>query len=84
MLRFGTFGIWSENKVDYTIPDIEKLFEDTSIENYWVFKIAACKNINDLPEQLKELVIQYLPRFFAQYPKYKDAECLKVSQGKKE
>lgn len=66
--------------VDYEIEDIDKIFADRSIENYWIHRIARCRNINDLPEHLQKLVIQFLPRFFAEHPEYASAQSLKLDK----
>ena len=68
--------------VDYEIESIEELQKYTDVDNYWLHLIANCNSINELPEYLKKLVIQYLPRFFKEYPQYEDAECLKVDDIK--
>ena len=65
--------------VDYEIQNLEQIVSCDSAENYFLHRICECRNINDLPVELKELVSQYLPRFFAEYPKYKDEKCLKIN-----
>ena len=72
-------GIEPSYAVDYEIKDVERLFDSKSIYDQWIFQIADCRDINELPPDLKELVVQFLPRFFAQYPEYETAECLAIS-----
>lgn len=64
------FSLEPTYTVDYEIKDIDRLFSQTSSSDYWVLKIMACENINQLPLHLKKLVIQFLPRFFEEYPEY--------------
>lgn len=64
--------------VDYKIKNLDKIVNFNSADNYFVHKIAECRNINDLSTELKELVSQYLPKFFSKYPEYKDEKCLKI------
>ena len=65
----GCFKLYVENY------ELKKYTDD--IDNYWAHLIGGCRNINNLPNDLKELVLQFLPRFFEQFPQYKEAECLK-------
>lgn len=74
----GKFRIEPSYDVDYEIANPEKLFEDMSLDGYWVHKVARCRDINDLEPQLKELALQYLPKFFEKFPEYISEECLKV------
>lgn len=67
--------------VDYKIENIEELFQDMSLDGYWGFQIAGCRDINTLPPHLQALVIQFLPRFFEQYPEYKNAPCLTIRES---
>lgn len=69
--------------VDYEIEDsileyLEKSYSSENINDIWQHKIAGCKNINELPFELKQLVNQFLPRFFLQYPQYRCEESLKI------
>lgn len=69
-------------KVDYEISkdiisEIEKSTQSNNIDEIWYHKISGCKNINELPDYLKELITQYLPKFFKEYPQYKNSEYLK-------
>ena len=76
--KYGsTFNLKPSYEVDYEIDlDVLKKYTD-DIDNYWAHLIGGCRNINNLPNDLKELVLQFLPRFFEQFPQYKEAECLK-------
>ncbi|WP_143072711.1 hypothetical protein [Oscillibacter sp. PC13] len=74
----GKFGIKPSYEVDYEISNPDSLFDDTSFDGYWVHKVARCRNINDLEPGLKELAIQFLPKFFTQFPEYRTEECLNV------
>lgn len=79
----GRFNLNPSYKVDYEIADeileyLEKTTEEENIDSYWHMQIGSCRNINNLPPYLQQLVIQFLPRFLAQYPQYKDAKCLKI------
>lgn len=62
--------------VDYEIECLDELQKHTSVDDYWVLQIAGCEHINNLPIYLQKLVIQYLPRFFKDYPEYKYVDCL--------
>ena len=62
--------------VDYEIECLDELQKHTSVDDYWLHQISGCKHINDLPTYLQKLVIQYLPRFFKDYPEYKYEDCL--------
>ncbi len=71
-------------KVDYEISEdiilgLKESALSNNIDNIWYHKISGCKNINDLPEYLIKLIVQFLPRFFEQYPQYTNEECLKVN-----
>ena len=66
-------------EVDYEINCLEELKKHGDYDNYWPHQISGCKNINDLPTYLQELVLQYLPRFFIRYPEYQNLDCLKIS-----
>lgn len=70
-------------KVDYEISDeiieyLKKNTQEGGIENLWYHKISTYGNVNDIPSPLRELVIQFLPRFIAQYPQYKDEPSIQV------
>lgn len=65
--------------VDYEIENVEQFRDDEP----WALEISKYQNINDLPGSLKKLVIGYLPRFFKDFPEYRDAECLKVRDVEK-
>lgn len=47
----------------------------------WYVQIMRCEDINTLPEPLQKLVLQYLPKFFAQYPEYENEPCLQIRKG---
>lgn len=68
--------------VDYEIaPEVLELLQESckgSVSEVWYHQISGCQDINELPEYLKNLVIQYLPRFFEEYPEYADDECLRI------
>lgn len=66
-------------EIDYEINCLEELKKHTTLDDYWVHRISACENINDLPIYLQELVLQYLPRFFKNHPEYKNLDCLKIN-----
>lgn len=79
--RSGKFHIGPSYDVDYEISDeilraIDESMCTGKIENYWVFQIDSCRDINELSKPLQQLVIQYLPKFYKMFPEYKDAECL--------
>ena len=81
----GRYKLSPSYEVDYNISDeiikyIEENVQECGIENLWYNKIAAYKNVNNIPSPLRELVVQYLPRFIAQYPKYKDAPSLRLDE----
>ncbi len=81
----GSFGLKPSYEVDYEIADeiidfLQKTLETSGIENRWSFQIAACKNINELAPQLKQLAVQFLPKFLKQYPQYAQARCLEVEK----
>lgn len=72
----GRFKIQPSYTVDYEI-NLEVLEKYTeSVDNHWVHLIGGCKDINDLPNDLKEQVVKCFPRFFEEYPQYQNAECL--------
>ncbi len=62
-----------QNILDYILKheDIE------NIEEEWIYKICNCENINDLPDELKELANQFLPEFFNLFPEYKNSPLFK-------
>lgn len=69
-------------KVDYEISKdiingIEKSTQSENMDDMWYLKISGCTNIDELPDYLKKLIVQYLPRFFKEYPQYKNSEYLK-------
>ena len=65
----GCFQLYEIN-----LEVLEKYTE--SVDNHWVHLIGGCKDINDLPNDLKEQVVKCFPRFFEEYPQYKNADCL--------
>lgn len=70
--------------VDYDISDkiieyLEKTAQEGIMEDIWYIKISSYRNINDIPPPLKELAVQFLPRFFGEFPEYKDEHCLQVN-----
>lgn len=75
----GKLKLQPSYNVDYVIEDIDLLKKHNEINDYWVFKIGGCRNINELPVFLRKLVVQFLPRFFQEYPQYRDVECLKIN-----
>lgn len=75
----GKLRIQPSYEVDYEIANAESLFDDASFDGYWVHKVASCRNVNDLDSNLKELVLQFLPKFFTQFPEYRSEGCLKVN-----
>lgn len=62
--------------VDYEVANADKLFLDQTVDSFFAHKIAECRDVNSLPEDLKTLVFQYLPRFYEMYPEYKGEKCL--------
>lgn len=74
----GKFHLKPSYPVDYEIDDIDKILSDSSLDGYYAHKISGCKNINELPNDIKKLVIQYLPRFFARWPEYAAEKCLVI------
>lgn len=82
----GKLKIQPSYEVNYEISEdiideLQKAVEKGNISDIWYLKIAGCRNINELPLYCKKLVLQFLPRFFSEYPKYKDFECLKLKSG---
>ncbi len=78
------FKVQPTYKVDYEIPEeiineLKKSYENDDINKIWCHLISGCRNINDLPDYLQKLVIMYLPRFFKQYPQYKDHLSLQIN-----
>ncbi len=69
------FSLQPSYPVDYTINNFDM---GSTIDDWWVHKIAGCLNINDLPDDLKELTVQFLPRFYNEFPQYKNEKCLKL------
>lgn len=70
--------------VDYDISDIiieylEKTEQEGKMEDIWYIKISSYRSINDIPSPLKELAVQFLPRFLGEYPEYKDEHCLQIN-----
>lgn len=63
-------------EVDYKIDCLDELQKHTTLDDYWLHQVSGCKNINELPRYLQELVAQYLPHFFEKYPEYKLESCL--------
>lgn len=80
----GKFHLKPSYPVDYKIEDIDKIISARSIDEYYVHVISGCKNINELPEPIKKLVIQYLPRFFAKWPEYASEKCLRIKEKRNE
>lgn len=72
-------------EVDYEISEsileyLRQTLETGNIDDIWYLTIGtAYQNINDFPPELKKLTVQFLPRFFAQFPEYEAEECLRVS-----
>ena len=69
-------------KVDYKISkdiitQIEKSLTSGNMDDIWYHKISKCKSVKELPDYLKELTAQYLPKFFDEYPQYKSSKYLK-------
>lgn len=62
--------------MDYEIENIKVIINGT--DDYWANIVSGCRNINNLPVHLKQLVQQFLPKFFEQFPEYKDEKSLKV------
>ena len=63
--------------VDYEIPqdiisEIEKSTLSNNKDDIWYLKVSGCKNINELPMYLQNLIIQYMPKFLEQYPQYEN------------
>ncbi len=72
-------------QVDYeldaeTVLFLQNTLNSGDIENVWYLRISGCKDINELPDELKRVVRQFLPRFFEKFPEYEDANCLKISE----
>ena len=76
----GKFHIQPSYEVDYEILDVESLYADTTFEEFWVHRVGNCRTINHLDPCLKKLVLQFLPRFFEQFPEYRFEECLRESE----
>lgn len=68
----GKWGLKPSYTVDYEISNISELDKYMDADNYWLHIILGSGHISDLPEYLQELVRQYSPRFFADYPQYKN------------
>ena len=68
----GKWGLKPSYTVDYEISDITELDKYMGADNYWSHIILESGHISDLPEYLQKLVRQYSPRFFADYPQYKN------------
>ncbi len=77
----GRFKLNPSYDVDYEIPEAVLSYiqttTDKEIKELWYMKIASCRNINELPEQLQVLIELILPRFYTVYPQYEDQKCLK-------
>ncbi len=78
----GRLKIQPSYEVDYEISEsilkeISKTPSEEDRGKIWYHGIAACRDINDLPETLQELVVQFLPKFFQEYPMYCGEDCLK-------
>ena len=76
--RNSVFRLEPSYEVDYELNNTDELFREVSLEESWMWKVAECRNINDLPPYLQELIVQYLPRFFERFPEFKDDESLKL------
>ncbi len=77
------FKLQPSYEVDYEISEdiiagLQQSVEIGNIDEIWQHKICVCDNINNLPDYLQKLVIQFLPKFFSQYPQYQNADCLKL------
>lgn len=77
----GGFNLKPSYVVDYEIQNLDNILFMQSLEDYYVHIIIGCRNINDLPLDLRNLAEQYLPRFFADYPEYKDEKCLQIDNS---
>ncbi|MDD6233089.1 MAG: hypothetical protein PUA89_10305 [Frisingicoccus sp.] len=80
-VKTGRLKISPSYEVDYEISDEIIRYINLTLERedcfFWYFQIAACNDLSEVDEPLKSLVIQFLPKFFEQFPEYKNAECLK-------
>lgn len=77
-------------EVDYKISDkvlayLKKTTEAGDINEIWQHKIAVCRDVKTLPNELQELVGQFLPSFFSRHPEYRHEASLKgeAENGKK-
>ena len=68
--------------VDYEVANAEKLLSDRTIDDFFAYKVVECRDVNLLPEDLKKLVLQYLPKFYDTYPEYKGEKCLVFDEAK--
>lgn len=59
---------------------ISELKNHTNYGDYWLNSVIECKNINDLPEYIKNIAKKYMPNFFSKYPQYKNKKALKFNQ----
>ncbi|MEY8367552.1 hypothetical protein AALA24_02175 [Anaerovoracaceae bacterium 42-11] len=77
----GKFKPNPSYNVDYEIPEAVLSYiqstRDKGLKELWYMKIAGCRNINELPEQLQVLLELVLPRFYADYPDYENESCLR-------
>ncbi len=79
------FDLQPSYPVDYDIQEwimqeISESYKNTN--DVWYLQISRCRDINDLPVYIKELVLQFLPRFFEEFPYHKEMDCLKIISRK--
>lgn len=79
--KYGTHGISPSYNVDYKIENINELLSNKSAGESWSTEISECRNINDLPKYLQNLIRQFLPLFFEKYPKYRFKQCLRINES---
>ena len=68
--------------VDYEISDkvlayLKKSIEAGDINEIWQHKIAECRDVKTLPNELQELVGQFLPLFLSRHSEYRRETSLK-------
>lgn len=61
------------------IAELKKTLKGENVSDIWYMKIAGCRNINELPLQFQKLIMQFLPRFYEEYPQYADIDCLRLN-----
>lgn len=81
----GVFHLQPSYPVDYEISqDILNAIEQSyggKTDDIWYIKISSCQSVRELPNYLQELISQFLPKFFEQFPQYKNAPALEIQKG---